>query len=140
MLQSTSPRDGSLVQLTVDEPCIDSLCGHQRIQISILHYPWRTESFRKVSSGLLGVLAMTSAVGIQHQVHDSIPMQTVREQPLQIDATAAKEIYRIVEPHLRLTKLGNDQRLILTEDKKARISRQLKRRDDDGIWRDAGKS
>ena len=140
VLQSTSPRDGSLVQLTVDEPCMDRLGGHQRIQISILYYRWRTENFRKVSSGFLGILAMISAVGKQKKKYDTLPTQTVREQPLQIDAAAAREIYKIIEPHLWLRKLGNDQNLIFAQDRKARISLQMKRRDDDGIWRDTGKA
>ena len=140
VLQRTSPRDGSLVQLTVDEPFMDRLCGHQRIQISILYYRWRTENFRKVSSGFLGILAMISAVGKVKKIYDTSSAQAAREQPLQIGAAAAKEIYKIIEPHLWLRKLGNDQNLIFTQDKKARISLQMKRRDDDGIWRDTGKA
>jgi len=142
VLQSTSPRDGSLVQLTVDEPFMDRLGGHQRIQISILYYRWRTENFRKVSSGFLGILAMISAVGKQKKTYDTLPTQTarkqLREQPLQIDAAAAREIYKIIEPHLWLRKLGNDQNFMFAQDRKARTSHQIIRRGDDGIWRDTG--
>lgn len=87
---------------------------------------------------------MISAVGKQKKIYDTSPTQTAREQrreqPLQIDAAAAREIYKIIEPHLWLRKLGNDQNLIFAEDRKARISHQVKRKDDDGIWRDNGKA
>ena len=144
VLQSTSPRDGSLVQLTVDKPFIDELGGNQRIQISILYYRWRTESFRKVSSGFLGILAMISAVGKQGIEYNPLPTQTtnkqLREQPLQIDATTAREVYKIIEPRLWLRKLGDDQNLTFARNRKARISHQMKRKDDDGMWKDIGKA
>lgn len=140
VLQSTSPLGGSLVQLTVDEPFTDSLGGHQRIQISILYYRWRTETFRKVSAGFLGILAMISAVGEPKKADQTSPTQVAREQSLQIDAAIGREIYKLIEPHLRLRKPGGDQHLIVAQDKKARISHQVKRRDDDGIWRDTGKA
>lgn len=38
VLQTTSPRDGGLVQLTLDEPFTDSLGGRQRLQVGILYY------------------------------------------------------------------------------------------------------
>ncbi|KAL9045429.1 MAG: hypothetical protein Q9214_001521 [Letrouitia sp. 1 TL-2023] len=140
VLQSTSPRDGSLVQLTVDEPFTDRLGGRQRIQISILYYRWRTESFRKVSSGFLGILAMISAVGKQEKTHETPKTQTMREQPLQIDAAVVKEIYEIIEPHPWLGKLKSDQKLIFAQDMKAHISLQTILRGDDGVWRDTAKA
>ena len=144
VLLETSPSDGGLVQVTVDEALTDRLGGHRRVQISILYYRWRTENFRKVSSGFLGIVALISAVGSkQKEIHSALPTpQTApREQPLQIDAAAAKEIFRIIEPHLWLRKLGNfDQDLIPAQDRKARVSRQMKRRDDDGVWIDSGKA
>lgn len=140
VLQNTSPRDGSLVQLTLDEPFTDRLDGHQRVQISILYYRWRTESFKKVSAGFLGILAMISAVREPKQVDETIPLQIARQPPLQLDAAAAREIYKIIEPHLRARKLKIDQLLVVAQDKKARVSHQIKRRDDDGIWRDTNKA
>ena len=143
VMQSISPRDGGLTQLTVDEPFVDRLGGHQRIQISILYYRWRTENFRKVSSGFLGILAMISAVGNPvgklEKTHDTLTTRTRREQPLHIDAAVAREIYKIIEPHLWLGKLRSDQKLVFAQDRKARISHQTIRRGDDGIWRDIGK-
>ena len=80
---------------------MDRLGGHQRIQISVLYYRWRTENFRKLSPGFLGILAMIGAVGKQKEiVYDTLPAQTAREQQLQIDAAAAREIYKIIEPDL----------------------------------------
>lgn len=141
VLQGTSPQAGSIIQITLDEPFTDKLGGHQRIQISILYYRWRTGSFQKVSSGFLGILAMISAVGQAKKMYDPPPMQTIaREQPLQIDAAAAKEIYRIIEPQLWRSRYGDDQNLVFAKDKKARVSRQMKRRDDDGVWRDSDKA
>ena len=144
VLQSTLPREGSLVQLTVDQPFTDSLGGHQRIQISVLYYRWRTESFQKISSGFLGILAMISAVGEERKTsYTEKTTQMIspkRAQPLQIDATMTKEIYKIIEPRLRLGGgLRSDQRLVFSEDKKARRSLQMKSRGDDGVWRVVGK-
>ena len=140
VLQNTSPRDGSLVQMTVDEPFVDRLGGHQRIQISILYYRWRTESFRKVSSGFLGILAMISAVGKKAKTCDNLKTPTTRATPLtplQVDATTAKEIYKIVEPHLWPIELKSNQGLTFARHRKARISLQMKCRGDDGKWRDS---
>ena len=140
VLQNTSPRDGSLVQLTVDEPFIDRLGGHQRIQISILYYRWRTEEFRKVSSGFLGILALISAVGKPEKTYDTLTTQTTHEQPLQIDAAVAREVYKIIEPHLWLGKPRDHQNMTFAQDGKARVSLQTKSRGDDGIWRDTSKA
>lgn len=140
VLQNTSPRDGNLVQLTVDEPFIDRLGGHQRVQISILYYRWRTEEFRKVSSGFLGILALIGAVGEQEKMHDTLTTLSPRERPLQIDAAVAREIFKVIEPHLWLGKPRGDRNLTFARDRKARISLQTKSRGDDGVWRDTTKA
>ena len=119
---------------------MDRLGGHQRIQISILYYRWRTEEFRKVSSGFLGILALISAVGKHEKIYDTLTMQTTHERPLQIDAAVAREIYKIIEPHLWLGKPRGEEKLTSAQDRKARVSLQRKSRGDDGIWRDTGKA
>ncbi|PMD17100.1 hypothetical protein NA56DRAFT_662420 [Hyaloscypha hepaticicola] len=65
LLTESSPRAGSLVQLTLDEPFTDNLGGHQCLQISVLYYRWRTEEFLKVSSAFLGIGLLSNRIRIE---------------------------------------------------------------------------
>jgi hypothetical protein len=82
----TTPQDGHLVQSSMDEVYTDKLGGRQRVQICVLHYRWRTEDFRKVSSGFLGILAVLSAIGEDREekkeVHRPRIKRRLRELPL----------------------------------------------------------
>ena len=130
----TTPRDGHLVQISVDEVYTDRLGGQQRIQISVLHYRWRTESFRKVSSGFLGILAMVSAIGKEKELRSVKVTQRPREQLLEIDPATATKIYKLIEPNLWLRKVESEQSRVYAQDRKARVSRQIVSRDENG-WR-----
>ena len=140
VLNSTSPHVGSLVQITVDEPFVDRLGGHQQIQVSILYYPWKTAEFRKVSSGFLGILALITAIGKQDTVLDRLSTQTTHQPTLQIDKAMREKIYSIIEPHLLLGKPRPVQETRLAQDKKTRVSLQSKSREDDGVWKDTGEA
>ena len=135
-IQNTSPHNGVLTQLTVDETCIDTLYGRQRILISVLCYHWRTEAFRKVSLGFVGILAMVGAIGDDEKTNDAPLTWTAREPPLAMDATVAREIYKLIEPNLVMKKLGNDQIVPRNQDARARVSRQLRSMGDEGKWKE----
>jgi hypothetical protein len=135
LLTESSPNEGSLVQLTLDEPFTDRLGGHQCLQLSVLYYRWRTEEFRKVSSGFLGILVMISAVGGQEDTDDP-PIQMIqREPPLQMDAVTIKKIYKEIEPHMWLSLINVDQESKEFDGRKKNMSRHLMSRDNDGTWR-----
>ena len=87
--------------MSIDEVFTDKLHGQSRVQISVLHYRWRTEEFRKVSAGFLGIIAMVNVMGKEKTVVESDPPPRIRrEQPLQINTATALEIYKIIEPQL----------------------------------------
>lgn len=135
LLASTKPRPGNVVQLTWDEPFTDELGGQQRVQISVLYFRWHTEEFRKVSSGFLGVLAMVSAVDRHGEPYEPPPLKVRRNQPLQMDAVSMKQIYDEIAPHMRLKPIESDRDSARFGGSKKTLSRQLKFRDDDGVWR-----
>ncbi|KAI9801966.1 MAG: hypothetical protein M1825_003021 [Sarcosagium campestre] len=150
MAQLTTPGDGQLGQVSLDQLYTDRLGGRQRIQISVLHYRWRTEEFRKVSAGFLGILAMVSAVGQQgenegkveseerNELSSAITTMIARRQrqlPLKVDPATAVEICRIVEPHLQLRNIEEEQAQVYEEDKGARRTLQVLARDEHG-WKD----
>ncbi|KAK3687872.1 hypothetical protein B0T22DRAFT_439454 [Podospora appendiculata] len=60
--RSTNPMPGCLVNLIWDQDCVDELGGRQRLHISVLYFLWKTDEFRAVSAGFLGILAMLSAI------------------------------------------------------------------------------
>ncbi|KAI9697884.1 MAG: hypothetical protein M1820_007671 [Bogoriella megaspora] len=131
-----TPKDGHLVQCSMDEVYTDILGGQQRIQISVLHYRWRTEEFRKVSSGFLGILAMVSAIGKKKEPGCvKVMPRRLREQPLEIDLATAIEIYRLIERNLWLRNLEGEQGRVYRQDDKGRAFRKIMSRDENG-WRE----
>lgn len=134
-LANTNPRPGAIVELTWDNTFTDELGGRQRVQISVLYFQWRTEEFRKVSSGFLGILAILSAVDLSGTRYEPPSAKVMQNQPLEIDATAAKRIYDEIAPHMRLKPMeGNGDFAKLSGSKKI-SSRQLRYRDNEGVWR-----
>ncbi|KAF5970433.1 Armadillo-like helical [Fusarium coicis] len=138
VIQSTNPKPGSMVQLTWDDHFTDELKGQQRTQISIVYFRWKTEEFRKVSSGFIGILAMVSAVDVFARPYEPPPVtEAQREEPLQIAAVTMKKIYDELAPHMRLLSSNIEQDSSRFTGPKKVVSRQLKFRDDDGVWRTA---
>jgi hypothetical protein len=136
VLARTQPRPGNVVQLTWDEPFTDALGGMQRVQVSVLYFRWRTEEFREVSAGFLGILAMTSAVDMRPRLENLPPPRKARhDPPLQMDATAMRKIYDDIAPHMRLRPMDSHLDMILSGGSKKSVSRQLRFRDDDGVWK-----
>ncbi|SCV45320.1 uncharacterized protein FFB14_08587 [Fusarium fujikuroi] len=133
---SANPKPGSMIQLTWDDQFTDELKGQQRTQISVIYFRWKTEEFRKVSSGFIGILAMVSAVDGFARPDEPPPfIKTQREEPLHIDAAAMEKIYNEIKPHLRLLSANTEQDSSRFTGPKKVVSRQLMFRDDDGVWR-----
>jgi hypothetical protein len=136
LLANANPEPGNVVQLTWDEPFTDALGGLQRIQISLLYFRWRTEEFRKVSSGFLGILAMVCAAETQEKPYvRPAPLQHHRGRPLEIDPAMKKKIYDEIAPHIRLRPMEGYQSPVETKGAMKEQSRQLRFRGDDGVWR-----
>lgn len=136
VVNSTSPKPGTMIQLTWDDHLTDELGGQQRAQISIMYFRWKTEGFRKVSSGFIGILAMVSAVNVSAEPYEPPPLTEMhRGEPLLMDAAAMKKIYDELAPHMKLLSANNEQDSGRFTGPKKVISRQLKFRDKDGIWR-----
>lgn len=135
LLAESSPKAGSLVQLTLDEPFTDNLSRHQCLQISVLYYRCRTEEFLKVSSAFLGILVMIRAVGGKEDTDDP-PIQVIQREPsLQIDAATIKKIYKEIESHTWLSLINVDQGSREFDGRKKNMSRHLMSRDDNGMWK-----
>jgi hypothetical protein len=140
LLANTKPKAGNVAQLTWDEPFTDALGGRQRVQISVLYFRWKTEEFRKVSSGFLGILAMISAIGPPDATNILSPtVQPRRPRPLQMDPATKKAIYDEIAPYMRRNQLESYQSSanVTTYDKSQ--SQQLRVRSDDGVWKDVRK-
>lgn len=136
LLATTRPKPGSMVQLTWDGPYTDELGGQQRVQITVLYFRWHTEEFRKVSAGFMGIVAMISAVDVYAKPYEPPTLRKVpHDPPLQMDAAAMQAIYNELAPHMRLLSKGGSQDPGILAGPKKTISRQLKFRDDDGVWR-----
>jgi hypothetical protein len=136
LLANRNPKPGTVVQLTWDEPFIDALGGLQRVQISVLYFRWRTEEFRRVSSGFLGILAMVCAAETQEKPYvQPASVQLQRGPALQIESVMRKKIYDKLAPHIRLRPMERHQPPQEAMEVKKGQSRQLKIRGDDGIWR-----
>lgn len=135
LLAKINPRPGHMIQLTWDEPFTDELGGQQRVQISVLYFRWRTDEFRKVSSGVLGILAMLSAVDRQGEQYEPPPLKIRRDLPLQMDKASMKKIYDEVAPYMRSKPMESDRDSARLSGSTKVISRQLKFMDDDRIWR-----
>lgn len=124
-----------MVHVTWDQAYTDSLGGNQRVQVSVLYYRWKTEDFRKVSAGFLGVSAMVSAVDV-----DGTPWKPPqlkadpRRDRLTILPGFEKEIYAQLAPHLRLPISGSDGDSQRFKGPKRILSRQLKYMDEFGTW------
>lgn len=124
-----------MVQLTWDEEYKDELGGRQRVQISVMYFRWRTEEFRKVSAGFLGILAAVNAVGKPVQLPTSqLWAEPRHDQPLQVDAATAKQIYEELAPFMRLKPTPPDQDSERFKGPKRFTSRQVRFRGEDGIW------
>ena len=139
LFPSAKIKPGEAFQLTWDEPFTDALGNIQRVQISVLHFRWKTEEFRKVSSGFLGILAMIRAAETQGKVYvQPPPVQVRRDQPLQINSVMRKKIYDAVAPHIRFKPTEPTeiyQAPARMDGTQKGQSRQLKFRGDDGVWR-----
>ncbi|KAG9187004.1 hypothetical protein G6011_10112 [Alternaria panax] len=137
LLASTKPKAGNVTQLTWDEPFTDALGGRQRVQISVLYFRWKTEEFRKVSSGFLGILAMICATGPQDGTNVLSPMvEPRRPRPLQMDPATTKRIYDEIAPYIRRNQLETYKACTNVTPFDKGQSRQLRVRGDDGIWKD----
>lgn len=136
LLATTKPKPGSMVQLTWDDPYTDELGGKQRVQITAIYFRWRTEEFRKVSAGFIGIVAMISAVDNHGKPYEPPPLRkTPHDPPLQMDAAAMQAIYDELAPHMRLLSKGCSQDSGILARPKRSISRQLQFRDEYGVWR-----
>ncbi|KAF4993325.1 hypothetical protein FDECE_13440 [Fusarium decemcellulare] len=135
VLASTNPKPGSMVQLTWDEALTDELGGQQRVQISVIYFRWQTDEFRKVSAGFIGIIAMVSAVDFAAKPYEPPPVAEMRsEQPLQMDAAALKAIYDELAPHMGFLSVKSDEDSGRFTGPKKFLSRQLRFRDDNGVW------
>ena len=92
------------------------------------------DEFRKVSAGFFGVLAMLSAIDVHCELYEPPIFHTRRDQPLQIDEDALEKIHNGIVPHMRLTPMYSHQDSAQFGGSKKTLSRQLKSRDDDGVW------
>lgn len=100
----------------------------------MLYFLRRTEEFRKVSAGFLGILAMVSVVDKHGGPYEPPLLMVRREQPLQIDAAATKKIYDEIAPHVRLKPSEKNRDLASFGGSKRTLSCQLKFWDEDGQW------
>ena len=136
LLATTRPKPGSMVQLTWDNPYTDDLGGQQRVQITLIYFRWRTEEFRKVSAGFIGIVAMISAVDACAKPFEPPTTRGIpHDPPLQMDSAVMQAIYDELAPHMRLLSKGGSQDSGILARPKRTVSRQLKFRDDDGVWR-----
>ncbi|PVH72133.1 hypothetical protein DL98DRAFT_611829 [Cadophora sp. DSE1049] len=140
LLARKQPKPGNMLQVIWDEPFIDDLGGQQRIQICVLYFRWKTEEFSKVSSGMLSILVMVTAVGPLVEQRDTTPVKARLEIPLQLEAAQMKKIYDETGAYQQL-KERSAQDLVQHLAKPGGInlsqSRQLMWRGDDGIWRNS---
>jgi hypothetical protein len=134
LLSDTNPPPGNVVQINLDEPFTDKLGGRQRVMISVLYFGWRTEEFRTISAGFLGIVAMVGTIRMDGIHSEPPPVRVNHDPPMQIDSAAMLKIYSEIAPHMRLKPMIHQESVELAGPKKSQ-SRQLKFRDDDGVWR-----
>jgi hypothetical protein len=134
LLANSRPKRGNLIQLDCDEPFTDELGGLQRVHITILYFGWRSEEFRKISSGFLGILTTINAMGTAEMPYRQ-PVKIRHNALLQIDSVMKKKIYDEIAPQIhtrwmeKFRESGGNMAIRKGE------SRQVRYRGDDGVWR-----
>ncbi|KAK1757013.1 hypothetical protein QBC47DRAFT_174298 [Echria macrotheca] len=135
----TSPMPGHLMSIAWEQDYEDELGGRQRLQVSVLYFRWKTEEFRAVSAGFLGILAMLSAVDVRGEAYKPPPLlkEPQRGDPaMRMDGPTAKDIRDELQPLLRfhIGTANHDQARF--SGRKKYLSRQLRFKGDDGVWRE----